>query len=152
MPAWLKALHVVFRDRVLLGGPSLPLYEVEPPSWLAGKRIECDGGWSRGALSLMDLGRAAKEADPLCVWGLNFSITRSEFETCGGFHPDIAPKELQRYQGDEEIGLCHKIKFRGLRAMYHPGAAVTHVIPATRLTPISFEQRGFYQGVCELLH
>jgi len=34
VPSWLKALHVVFRDRDvgLLGGPSLPLYEVEPLS------------------------------------------------------------------------------------------------------------------------
>src|SRR5262249_42785814 len=34
-------------------------------------------------------------------------------------------------------------------ALYHPGAAVTHVISASRLTPEYLEQRAFYQGVAD---
>jgi hypothetical protein len=54
---------------------------------------------------------------------------------------------LQRYQGNGETGLALEIKGRGLKALYHPGAAVTHLIPGTRLTAESFEEKGFYQGV-----
>jgi hypothetical protein len=56
---------------------------------------------------------------------------------------------LQRFQGDGETGLSFKIKEKGLLALYHPGASVTHLIPASRLTPESFERRAFYQGVCD---
>ena len=150
-PSWLKALEDAFSDPdvTLVGGPSFPRYEVEPPSWLAGQWVEFEGGRLCGALSLLDLGPAKKEVDALDVWGLNFSIRKADFEACGGFHPDSIPKALQRYQGDGETGLALKIKARGLKALYHPDVSVKHMILASRLTPESFEQRGFFQGVCD---
>jgi glucosyl-dolichyl phosphate glucuronosyltransferase len=86
---------------------------------------------------------------PLYVWGLNFSIRKSVFEVCGGFHPEIVPLALQRYQGDGDTGLSLKVKEAGFRTLYHPDAAVKHVISANRMTLESFERRGFYQGVCD---
>jgi len=150
-PSWLDALKDAFSypDVMLVGGPSFPRYDVGPPFWLVGQWVEYEGGRLCGALSLIDLGPAKKDCDPLHVWGLNLSIRKVAFEACGGFHPDCVPKPLQRYQGDGETGLAHKIKLQGLRALYHPEAAVKHMIPASRLTPESFEQRGFYQGVCD---
>jgi hypothetical protein len=56
---------------------------------------------------------------------------------------------LQRYQGDGETGLSFKIGAKRLLALYHPWAAVNHVIPASRVTPEAFERRAFYQGVCD---
>jgi len=149
-PSWLEALKDAFSDPdvMLVGGPSFPRYEVEPPSWLAGQWVEFEGGRRCNPLSLIDFGRAKKEVDATYVWGLNFSIRRTAFETCKGFHPDCIPKPLQRYQGDGETGLAEKIKRRGLKTLYHPGVALQHFIPALRLTPESFEQRGFYNGVC----
>src|SRR5262249_4239771 len=86
---------------------------------------------------------------PLTIWGLNFAIRKETLERCGGFHPDLLPKPLQRYQGDGETGLSNKIKDLGLTSLYHPGLAVRHVIPKARLTSASFEERAFYQGVCD---
>jgi hypothetical protein len=57
------------------------------------------------------------------------------------------PEQLQRYRGDGETGLALRMRARGGIALYHPGAAVKHVIPASRLTPESFERKGFCQGV-----
>src|SRR5207237_2704434 len=94
-------------------------------------------------------GHAIRPEDPLYIWGLNFSIRKAVFECCGGFHPDCIPAALQRYQGDGETGLALKVKAAGFRAYYHPGVAVKHVIPATRMTLESFERRGFYQGVSD---
>jgi glycosyltransferase involved in cell wall biosynthesis len=150
-PSWWDALQDAFSDPdvMLVGGPSFPHYEVEPPSWLAGQWIESEGNRRCGALSSIDCGPGKKEVDPLYVWGLNFSIRKTAFEACGGFHPDCVPKALQRYQGDGETGLAHKLKVLGLKALYHPGVALKHVIPASRLTPESFEQWAFYQGVCD---
>jgi glycosyltransferase involved in cell wall biosynthesis len=148
--SWLEALGDAFGDHevMLTGGPTLPHYEVEPPSWLAGMWIEFEEGIHvLGELSLVDLGPTKKVIDPLYVPGANFAIRKAAFQACGGFHPDCLPKPLQRYQGDGETGLALKMKARGLKALYHSGAAVKHVIPASRLTPESFEVRGFYQGV-----
>jgi glycosyltransferase involved in cell wall biosynthesis len=144
-PSWLEALDDAFGDPevMLTGGPIWPHYEVEPPSWLAGMWIEFEEGPMLGELGLVDLGPTTKEADPLCVGGLNLAIRKTAFQACGGSHPDYLPKPLQRYQGDG-----FKIQAQGLKALYHSGVWLKRVIPASRLTPEYFEQRGFFQGIC----
>ena len=150
-PTWLEALEDAFRDPkvVLIGGPSTPLFDKDPPFWLQDFWTDIEGGRHCGWLSLIECGNAIRPVDPLYIWGLNFSIRKKTLEQCGGFHPDCIPKPLQRYQGDGETGLANKIKDAGLTCLYHPGLAVKHVIPTARLTPASFEQRAFYQGVCD---
>ena len=150
-PSWLEALNDAFSDPevMLTGGPSWPHYEVEPPSWLGGMWVEFEEGRVLGQLSLVDLGATRKDVNPLFVGGLNFSIRKTAFQACGGFHPDYLPKPLQRYQGDGETGLALKVKARGLKALYHSGVWLKHVVPASRLTPEHFEWRGFYQGICD---
>jgi glucosyl-dolichyl phosphate glucuronosyltransferase len=150
-PTWLESLKDAFQDPVvsLVGGPSSPLYDIPPPHWAKALWLEVEEGLICGSLSLMDLGKTRKVIDPLFVWGVNLSIRKSIFLECGGFHPDCIPKSLQRYQGDGETGLTLKVKENRLLAVYHPGVAVAHIIPASRLTPEALEQRGFYQGVCD---
>jgi glycosyltransferase involved in cell wall biosynthesis len=148
-PGWLEALQEAFADPsiMLVGGPSRPRFEVEPPHWLEGVWQHFDGGRYCIPLSLIEFGSSIGSHDARLVWGLNYLIRRTAFQECGGFHPDYMPKKLQRYCGDGETGLSLKIKDNGLRVLYHPGAAVTHVIPASRLTPEYLEQRAFFQGV-----
>ena len=150
-PAWLEALQKAFSDPnvVLVGGPSTPAFETNPPSWLEGFWTEFEGGCRCECLSLIQCGDTIKPIDPVYIWGLNFSIRKKTFEDYGGFHPDLIPDTLQRYQGDGESGLAYKIQAAGFVGLYHPAAAVKHVIPAYRLTPVSFARRGFYQGVCD---
>lgn len=147
---WLRAIVDAFTDPAvhLVGGPSLPRYEIPPPPWLTwlwsldGARSVC------GDLSLLDLGAQAREIDPTWVFGLNFAIRKETLVALGGFHPDCMPKHLQRYQGDGETGLALKAKAGGHKAVYAPGATLRHRIPAARLTIAAFEERHFYQGVC----
>jgi len=150
-PSWLEALKDAFRDPevALVGGPSSPHYEIDPPAWLNALWSEFEGGRMCGSLSLIELGNVKWPTNPAWVWGLNYSIRKKVFYECGGFHPDCVPKALQRYQGDGETGLSLKIKAKGLLAFYSPNVAVTHLIQASRLTLGAFEQRAFYQGVCD---
>jgi glucosyl-dolichyl phosphate glucuronosyltransferase len=150
-PTWLDAVQDVFRDPavVLVGGPSRPSFLAEPPDWLAGLWWTREQGRGCGSLSLIDLGSSIKAIEPSYVWGLNFSIRKTALYGYGGFHPDCVPKPLQRYQGDGETGLAFTVMEKGGRILYHPDATVTHVIPASRLTPKSFADRAFYQGVCD---
>ncbi|CAN5145393.1 glycosyltransferase family 2 protein [soil metagenome] len=147
---WLTSIAEAFLnpDVHLVGGKSLPKYEVHPPDWL-------ENFWKNDAvgkrcpwLSLLDLGEVSKQIDPIFVWGLNFSIRKKTLYDLGGFHPDNVPSDLQYLQGDGETGLSQKMRALEFKAMYVPGALVYHVIPNERLTFGYFEKRAFYQGVC----
>ncbi|MBM4053449.1 MAG: glycosyltransferase [Planctomycetes bacterium] len=148
---WLTAIMTEFEDTSvhIVGGTSLPRYEVDPPQWIEkycsweGNQLTC------GSLSLINKGNQRVEIDPIYVWGLNFAIRKQTLFELGGFHPDNISKHLQHFQGDGEIGLTLKMKEKGLKAIYAPDAKVYHCIPRERLTVISFEERFYYQGVCD---
>jgi glucosyl-dolichyl phosphate glucuronosyltransferase len=150
-PQWLDAVLEAFDDPDvhLVGGRSVPAFEVPPPAWLehfwAGTR---HGGRMCVPLSLIDLGDEPLQIDPTYVWGLNFGIRADALRSLGGFNPDCMPDPLQRWQGDGETGLALRARSAGMRAVYAPRAVVHHSVPATRMTAAYFERRGFYQGVC----
>ena len=148
---WLSAISETFKDSsvMLVGGKSLPNYEVDPPRWL-------EWFWNRngsinicGHLSLIDYGNEMKEIDPIYVWGLNFSIRKSSLFELGGFHPDVIPKKYQHFQGDGETGLTIKAKEHGMKAIYQPKALVYHWVPQNRMTYEYFDKRCYYQGICD---
>ena len=147
---WFAALVESFLDPhvALVGGPSRPLFESPPPKWVEDFFCEDQYGRHCADLSLMEGGNEIREVDPCYVWGLNFAIRRKTLFDLGGFHPDNLPKALQRFQGDGETGLSLKIASSGLKAVYHPRAAVQHEVPVSRLTVQHFEQHAYYQGVC----
>ena len=151
---WLQAIVETFKSLQvqLVGGRNLPKFEVQPPAWLESfYDATRDGKRSCSWLSLLDLGECEREIDPNYVWGLNFAIRRRALHDLGGFHPDYVPQELQRFQGDGETGLTMKARSRGYTAVYQPKATIHHIIPASRMTPEYFEQRAYYQGVCDFI-
>ena len=150
-PTWLLGLEEAFADPAvaLATGPTRPHYEADPPDWLHGLWEQWDDRRVLVSLSLLDCGDKIRVEDPIFVLGHNLSMRREAFFSCGGFHPDIGPPSLQRYQGDGETGLTHKARAANLRALYHPAVAVSHVIPPARLTSASLKRRAFYQGVCD---
>lgn len=148
---WLSAIIAEFEDKSvhMAGGSSLPMYEVDPPKWVDKYCSWKEDQLTCGSLSLLNKGNGRMEIDPVFVWGLNFAIRRKTLFELGGFHPDNIPKHLQHFQGDGETGLALKMKEKGLKAVYAPGAKVYHCIPRERLTVTYFEKRFFYQGVCD---
>ena len=148
---WLAAIMNAFQNSSvhLVGGPSLPGYESEPPSWIESFWVQHEYGRMCGWLSLLDFGEQIREIDPIFIWGLNFAIRKKTLFEVGGFHPDTIPKHLQRFQGDGETGLSIKIRERELKAVYHPKALVWHKVPNERMTIEYFEKRAFFQGVCD---
>jgi glucosyl-dolichyl phosphate glucuronosyltransferase len=148
---WLEAVTELFKnDSVQLAtGPVSPLFETEPPEWLAHFWHKMpNGGRACAWLSLIDLGTKEQEIHPTLVWGLNFCIRRKALIALGGFHPDNIPLALQAYQGDGETGLTLKAHNQGYKAFYHPGISLNHIISSERLTEQYFKKRAFYQGVC----
>ena len=149
-PNWLSAIYESFQDPSvqLVGGRNLPKYETEPPEWLNWFWVDHPFGKWLGELSLLDFGEQVREIDANYVWGLNFSIRRQALFDLGGFHPDCIPKHLQHFQGNGETGLTIKANQLGYKAIYQPKALVMHQVPKSRMTHEYFEQRYFYQGVC----
>jgi glycosyltransferase involved in cell wall biosynthesis len=151
MPGWLDAIQRRFDDPNvgMVGGPSIPKFTGSVPAWfwsfLGGTP---HGGWMCPWLSLLDLGRSVSGVDPDYIWGLNFSIRRPVLERCGGFHPDLVPPALQRWQGDGETGLTGKVRAAGVRADYVQEALLLHACGPERLNEEYFAKRAFYQGVC----
>ena len=149
-PSWLKAIHESFLDNTvqLVGGRNLPNYETEPPDWLNWFWVDHPYGKTCEELSLLDFGENVREIDANYIWGLNFSIRRQALFDLGGFHPDCTPKHLQHFQGDGETGLTMKANQLAYKAIYQPKAVVWHQVPTSRMTYQYFENRYFFQGVC----
>jgi glycosyltransferase involved in cell wall biosynthesis len=149
---WLSAIQRAFEDPAvaLVGGPSIPKFTDSIPAWFwSFLSPTLDGGWMCSWLSLLDIGQNAKYINPNFVWGLNFSIRRSVIERFGGFHPDIVPPHLQRWQGDGETGLTLRLAAADFRADYVQEALVLHLCGSNRLNPKYFAKRAYFQGVCD---
>jgi glycosyltransferase involved in cell wall biosynthesis len=149
---WLRSIINAFEDPKthLVGGPSVAKFERAPPEWISRMwTVPHSGIRALGDLSLIQVQTATPiEIDPGYVWGLNYSIRRNTLIKLGGFHPDCVPGSLQHFQGDGESGLSAKIRELKLTTIFHPSALVEHIIGEDRLTVEYFEQRRFYQGVC----
>jgi len=148
---WLKSIMKAFEDENthLIGGPSFPKFEVEPPEWIYHFFKIHQDQFLCLPLSLSYRGDQKNEIDPRFVWGINYSIRKKTLFNLGGFNPGRMPKNLQCFQGDGEFGLCMKISAKNLKAIYSPEAAVYHNIFRKRLTVSYFKKWFYYQGVCD---
>lgn len=149
---WFDAIQAGFEDPEvgMVGGPSIPKFTGTVPAWLWDYFTPTPyGGWMCGWLSLLDIGKDVKNINLNYIWGLNFSIRKNVILRCGGFHPDLVPPELQRWQGDGETGLTKKVVAAGYRADYIQNALVHHLCSPDRLTPQSFAKRAYYQGIAD---
>jgi hypothetical protein len=100
------------------------------------------------ALSLLELPAGpARDFNPACVWGCNFSIRKQTLLAAGGFHPDGMPEQLLHLRGDGESHVTRYVGERGLRCRFHPGASVYHKVTPERMTLAYFRARGFRQGI-----
>lgn len=153
---WLNAVMEVFeRDgRVgIVGGPILPVFEAEPPSWI--QKYHPMTGW----LSLMDRGPNLVETDD--AYGPNLSVRKDVLNLVGGFPADTIgvegegrPGVVEKiYVGSGDVGLCAKLRKEGYKVMYVPNALVHHVIPPVRLTKKWWRSRlageGCYHALTE---
>jgi GT2 family glycosyltransferase len=148
-PGWLGAIRQAFEDPAvaLVGGKSLPGWEGDVPWWIDLFRDTLPGGWTIGALSLIDLGDWPHDIAPEYVYGCNYSVRRDVLFSCGGFHPDSLPRELIARRGDGETALSLAIGRAGHRARYVPEASLLHRVPPERLTKEYFRWRFYCQGI-----
>lgn len=148
---WGSAILSAFSDPEvsLVGGPSLPRWQSEPPAWIWKlSETRTPGRVIMPFLSLLDLGNSRiSPINPNLIWSLNLSIRRNTFFDLGGFHPCVLPQRERMYLGDGETGLTRKFAQAGYRAVYEPSASVRHFIASDRLTRKALRDRAFVEGI-----
>jgi GT2 family glycosyltransferase len=142
-PGWYEALlrrwHEAPAEVACIGGPIRPRYEVEPPAWFS------DG--IAHTLTLLDRGPEPRDLDPEleAVYGANISFRVEPLRQAGGFDPALGHSGAHVFFAEEDEAQRALARL-GYRVRYVPDAAVTHVIPAERLTRASFVRRRFAFG------
>jgi glycosyltransferase involved in cell wall biosynthesis len=140
---WAAAIRSPFEDpRVAcVGGPVGLELLGESPSWL--------DQFDPWYLSALDLGPVQRDVHwPEGVHGCNMAVRRQALLAVGGFNPDaFGDASMIWLRGDGEGGLQRKLLQGGHRILYEPTARVTHLIPASRLTPEAFARRARLEGI-----
>ena len=146
---WLKGIADSFSGKniVLVGGPCIPEYEIEPPCWVEYFWNKTESGEINGFLSLVDFGNQEREICPKYIYGCNFSIRKNIFLEIGGSQPDYLPEKYRKYQGGGETAVARKLINLGYKARYNPKVKIHHLIPKSRLTVEYFCWRTFYNGI-----
>ena len=129
-------------DAVAAGGPILPRYETEEPSWMSHYTRQL----ITGKLYLGDKPRPfARGAYP---GGGNSCYRKSVFDTIGLFNVELGRKGNSLI-GAEEKDLYDKMTTRGMRFYYLPTAILYHIIPPQKLTQDYFDRLTHGIGVSE---
>jgi len=146
---WLQGISGAFKDErvALVGGPSIPEYEIEPPYWVEYFWHSTEYGKVNGLLSLIDFGSESIDINPGCVFGCNFTIRKKIFLELRGTHPDYFPEKYKFFQGDGEGGLSGKIYASGYKTIYDPRVKIRHLIPQSRLNVEYFCWRRYFNGI-----
>ncbi|MBX3443025.1 MAG: glycosyltransferase family 2 protein [Planctomyces sp.] len=105
------------------GGPTEVDFEAPPPHWLVGCLPASARGWRLGA---------RESLGDRCFLGFNWAAFLSDLTEAGGFDPQRGPGAA--FPG-QETEMQQRLRTRGVRARYVPGALVWHYVPRERCTP-----------------
>lgn len=138
---WLATIAATFAGRPdvhALGGIIRPLFESERPEWLI-KPFELP-------YTIVDIGDQAREYPAhLHPYGANMAIRKPFFEN-HSFPENLGRKGNSLLSGEETWVFAQMRKERK-KVLYHPGMAVDHFIPSSRLTVEWIKKRYYYQGI-----
>jgi glucosyl-dolichyl phosphate glucuronosyltransferase len=126
------------------GGPARPLWEAQPPSWLA-----LDGNLA-ATIAVLDYG-----PEPFCFedrglipLGVNMASRRPLLDRVGGFHPDLG-RIGQSLLGQEQAEFFERCRRVGARGLYVPDMWLEHYVPASRLRLAYFIRWSYYKGISQ---
>ena len=144
---WLASIARAFeradRAPACVGGPVRPIWEAERPSWFHDELL-----WP---LAIIEWGKEKKDlTDTAREWlvSANMAVSRSVLEELGGFHVRL-DKVGKRDLVNGETHLQRRLLRAGYRCAYDPDIAVSHHVPASRLTKKWFLRRYYFQGVSD---
>lgn len=144
---WLSALVKVYEqdDQVAIAGGRVTLIwpsNCTAPSWLSSNMA--------GNLGAYDLGNEVVYITQpgLTPRGLNYSIRADFLKQIGGFDPHLG-RVGKNLLSNEELYTTETALNMGYKVVYSPAAVVAHNVTASRLAPIWFINRSWWQGISE---
>lgn len=145
-PGWLAAIRDAFAVEPtpgVVGGKVDPIWEGPRPAWLPDS-IAC-------SLTIVDWPGGPKPISDVRVeWlvGANMAMPRAVLEEIGGFEPKLDRIGSNMLSGGD-VFLQKRIIEQGHGCYYHPGMAVRHLVPSSRLEKRWFTRRYYWQGVSD---
>ena len=144
-PAWLRTLLDVFEGERPVpgcaGGRIDPIWEAPRPAWLGDALLPY--------LAIIDwMPEPGVLDESRYLAGANVAFARAALEEVGGFSPELG-RIGTRLLSNEEIAVERRLRRRGYGCYYHPAAAVSHHVPASRLEQRWFVRRFYWQGVSD---
>lgn len=144
-PGWLAAYARAFQGfdppPGMVGGRITPIWEKPCPSWYPARCLPL--------LGLHDAGATMRPFPPGDFpISANFAIPRALFEQIGGFDPSLGFDVGRRNPllGGEDSLLGLEVANAGRTVLYHPDAAIGHLVRGAKLTPRYFLRRYYWHG------
>lgn len=131
---WVYNILKAFKDTnaTCLGGRVLPLWAIDPPSWLREELYGC--------IALLDLGDKYLELVKPTIWGVNMAIKSSCIKK---YSLTFNTEFLKR---GEDTDLVEKLLLNKELVYYCPDMIVYHCIPTERMKKSYFRKWKFDQG------
>jgi glycosyltransferase involved in cell wall biosynthesis len=146
-PGWLAVIEKAFAwedpEPGIVGGKVNPIWEAERPKWIS-------DGIALG-LTIVDWSdRPMRIPDVRVHWlvGANMAVPAAVLRAVGGFEPALDRIGNKLLTGGD-VFLQHQILERGYVCFYHPGMAVRHLVPRSRLQKGWFLRRYYWQGISD---
>lgn len=144
-PQYLRTYADFFQrnpDAVAAGGPILPVYETQEPSWMSHYTRQLITGRLYLGSRQRQFPRGAFPG------GGNACYRKTVFDAVGPFNVQLGRKGNSLI-GAEEKDLFDKMTTRGMHFYYLPNAILYHIIPPHKLTPDYFQRLTYGIGVSE---
>jgi glucosyl-dolichyl phosphate glucuronosyltransferase len=145
-PGWLASIKAAFESDPaagVVGGKVDPIWEGERPGWMSDN--------VSFSLTIVDWSPEPKHIPDVRVeWlvGANMAMPRAVLAEIDGFEPRLDRIGTNMLSGGD-VFLQKRILERGYTCLYHPGMAVRHLVPPSRLHKKWFRRRYYWQGVSD---
>lgn len=145
---WLEKIVEVFEtvkpQPGCAGGKIEPIWEAPRPSWLSDRLMTylTTLDYSQTPISLNDT--------PCRLPGANMAFPRCLLQDMGGFQVELGRKG-SNLLSNEEFLIQQQLVDKGYSCFYHPEIAVSHHVPASRLTKDFFVSRLYWEGISKAI-
>lgn len=143
---WLEKIVEVFEtvkpQPGCVGGKIEPIWEAPRPDWLSDSLMTY--------LTTLDYSPTPVILNETrCrIPGANISFPKDLLKNMGGFPLDLGRKGTNLLSKEESL-IQQKLVDKGYSCFYHPEIAVSHHVPASRLTKDFFVNRLYWEGISE---
>ena len=141
--AWFETIQKTFTgcDVDFIGGPYVPRWEIDPPTWLPRKYCGVIGDIQSGNTII-----AFDENYPGILMGGNAVIKRTILTKVGHYLTSVSRKGKTLLAGEDEDMYIRLLEAKA-KGLYIPDLKIYHHIPAHRLTKQYFRRWCFWRGV-----